>query len=111
MTTRAGPLEVPLAGVRVAGLKVGEIDRAPAAGQRGGQPLLVVNERDDGGSVGVAQRERRHALVDAARAQQRPDLVAATSSATIGARVRSGPVSPPIASRPWQKPHCAEKIG
>src|SRR5262249_15785615 len=29
------------------------------------------------------------------------------SSRTSADFVRSGPVSPPIASRPWQKPHCA----
>src|SRR3954470_9780363 len=31
------------------------------------------------------------------------------SSRTSGDFVRLGPVSPPIASRPWQKPHCAAK--
>src|SRR5207248_702601 len=31
----------------------------------------------------------------------------AASSRRSADLVRSGPVSPPIASRPWQKPHCA----
>ena len=38
-----------------------------------------------------------------------PILSPLTSSATTIDRVRSGPVSPPIASRPWQKPHCETK--
>src|SRR3954452_9743574 len=36
-------------------------------------------------------------------------LSPATSSATVSERVRSGPVAPPIASRPWQKPQCVAK--
>jgi light-regulated signal transduction histidine kinase (bacteriophytochrome) len=36
-----------------------------------------------------------------------PILSPRTSFATSSERVRSGPDSPPTASRPWQNPHCA----
>src|SRR4051812_23874396 len=40
-----------------------------------------------------------------------PILSPFTSSATMDERVRSGPVSPPMASRPWQNPQCATNSG
>ena len=50
---------------RIAGLQIGDVHRAAAAGQRLRLGLLVVDERDDRTEIGGAQRERRHALVRA----------------------------------------------
>ena len=51
----AGAVEVLLAGVGVAGLQIRDLDRAAVALERCRLRLRVVNERDDGGEVGVGQ--------------------------------------------------------
>ena len=101
----AGAIEVLLAGVGVAGLQIRDIDRAPVAVERIRLGFRIVNERDD-----RRRGRRRGRLNGGMPLSTRPlrtsgmILSPRTSSATSVERVRSGPVSPPIASRPWQKP-------
>ena len=71
----AGAVEVLLAGARVAGVQVVFRDLAPGAEQRSPLDPLIVDERDDRRQVGVADRQRRHALVGPSVADDRADLV------------------------------------
>ena len=73
--------------------------------------LRVVNERDNGRQVRVGQVERRHALVGAPAAHDRNDLVATHVFRDNRRAGEIGPGLTALASRPWQKPHCAAKSG
>src|SRR5690349_8123777 len=73
--TRA--VEILLTKLRIAGLQVGNIDRASIALQRIRLHLRVMDEGDDRFDVRIRQVLRRHAFIDTAVPNHRTDLVAA----------------------------------
>ncbi len=99
MTLRARGVEVALASLDVAGLKIGNVNGAPPAGQCG-LPFLIVNKRDGREQVELAEVEGRHSLVDAAVAHDWPELVTANvlgndgATGEIGTRLAAHGIAP-----------------
>ena len=52
---RTSPLEIPPSRVGIARLQIRDVDRPASAGLALGCRVLVVDERDDGGEVGVGR--------------------------------------------------------
>src|SRR5690242_5513380 len=70
-------VEILLPFFGVAGLEIFGLHGAPAAGVGIHLGLLIVNECNDGGQVGVREIEGRHAFVDSPRTNYGTDFVSA----------------------------------
>ena len=101
----AGAVEELLARLCVPGLEIRDIHAPAIAFERLRLHLGVVDEGDDGGDVGSGSLNGGMPFSGRPLWMTGAILSPRTSSATSADRVKSGPVSPPIASRPWQNPH------
>src|SRR5215471_13347333 len=75
LRTVSGAVEIAGAGFRIAGLDVGYVDVTPASTDGFRFGLLVVDERDNGVNIRLAQIESRHTFVHTAFVHERPDFV------------------------------------
>ena len=92
----AGAVEILLSGLRVAGLQIGDIDGAAVAFERVRLVFRVVDERHDGGEVGVGKVGcGGMPLSIASVANERSDFVAAH---VLGDERRAGEVGPGLAA-------------
>jgi hypothetical protein len=89
-------VEITAPGCGVSGCQVRIVDGAAPAAQRFGIGLLVVDEGDDRGQIGIAQIKGRHAFWWAATANEGADFIAAI---VFGDELGASEVRPSFSAR------------